>query len=475
MQTAGVFLYSGDRQNTTCRHTPGISNNAVNTSLQRIQKFLIRGGAITVIGQVGNILINLVLLSLIAKLANPEVMAVYVVTLSVAYLIGLLSTHGTELTLLEKITKALADSDKPKSANQVLLGFKSTTMVGIICFIIWMMAGDAVLKALMPKISLDRSILWIIGIWGLCQGWQRWLAEVYRAKRKMLLSVSSSGLFGRGAAVLALLILWRNEETLTVVLVLSLVTVCSLVAVLPLLLTELLGARKLNQGKVKLREAIELSRYSLPLMVALLVTFVMARADVWVMGTLAETTELAIYGAAARLTLVVLFVMQIANMLVPAIVNELIRQNQTRELQDLLQSVAAISALPALLFTILFAWTGDRIMSAIYTPDYAPGGIALFILSAGYLVSAICGSSGKVLTVSGYGKHLMAIGLISVLMILPISLYAFKSAGWLSVPMAFSLTKSINSMVKTFYARKKVGVWTVAHPGKFFHVFNKIG
>ncbi len=139
------------------------------------------------------------------------------------------------------------------------------------------------------------------------------------------------------------------------------------------------------------------------LLTNLIVRGVIPMAPMFFIGAWGDAADAGVFGAATRLALLASFFLAAVNTAVAPKFSELYTKGEMKMLGHVTRRFAlGITLATSPLFLVLF-FAGDWVMG-LFGPEFTRGGTVLAILAAGQLVSAMSGSVGFLLMMSGHEK-----------------------------------------------------------------------
>ncbi len=156
------------------------------------------------------------------------------------------------------------------------------------------------------------------------------------------------------------------------------------------------------QSKIWLKSAFSFLMISL-------ISLLNVRADVLMLGTLAEAEAVGMYNIAARLSELLKLLLVVVNIVFSPLIANLYSSGKIVELQKMVSQVTRtvfVLAMPLALLLVVFSGTILR----FFGDDFVYAQTALFLLCIGQLFNIACGSVGNLLLMTGY-ERLAFIGL----------------------------------------------------------------
>lgn len=150
----------------------------------------------------------------------------------------------------------------------------------------------------------------------------------------------------------------------------------------------------------------------------LLITFfdmVLNQADIILVGSLLNTRESGVYSAASRLSTIVPYAILLVNIILAPLIAQLYAEKKFTQLQHMMTRVAwgSLTASVPLFIGII---VGSRSLLGLFGSEFQSGSNVLIILAFGRLFIALTGSSGYLMSMSGFQtKAALILGIAAVL------------------------------------------------------------
>jgi len=433
-------------------------------SKEWVKARLMSGGLWAFLGRgltaIGGVAVNIVL----ARILAPAEFGAYFLAVSITSFAALLGQAGLQRTSIRLIAEASAIGNARRSAWVVRESLWLALVLSTGVALILILFGEQIALDLFDSKYLRGSIA-IMALWVVLKAIQGLLAELFRGFHDIRLASMFGGATYNLFLLIELLILWFFIHSVSLPDVL-------LAAILA---TSFAGAGAAFFMRKHLREPapdglsrLQLLSVSGPLFVSTVSIFLLSNADVWIVGASLENADVATYGAAVRLVQAVVVPLLIINNVVPAIVAELHSTGKRHQLEQTLRNVTTIAGVPALAVLALFVFSGDWVLSTVYGAFYSGGALVLAVVSIGQLFNVIAGSCGIVLMMTGHGRDMMWISLLSTTILVISGNIAVHAFGLIGVAVAAALTMILQNTLMLAMVRVRIGIWTHAHLSPFF-------
>lgn len=419
--------------------------------------------------------------AVLARSLAPEEFGVFALLYSLATLTSLVASFGMNRALV----KVLAGDDYAVSHLGVrrvvnlgaLTSIVGGTIVGLISF--------ALASQLLPNLE-NSSKLWIAILFGgivVFRNVQFVLAETFRGFHETTWSNLYGGPAGGPIPHLMFLVILTTQflmygET-TLVPVLTIYLGC-LVVSLPPLLFKLYSLQK-HEDEVAEDDNVESTGWgfslksvwvlAIPIMLTQSFGLAISQADVWLAGALILPASLAIYCSAQRLLGFLTIPLQISNTAILSFIPELISQNRTNELQQMVGLATFISALPGLCIGAFMLAFPEFILTVAFGEYYGQAAPLLQILAIGQLVCIVTGPCETVLMMAGHQNKTLIVNIVAAAAIILLGLIGIHWWGVFGLALTMGTVTITQNLFNWWMTYRLVGVSTGFNPTyfKFLH------
>lgn len=203
---------------------------------------------------------------------------------------------------------------------------------------------------------------------------------------------------------------------------------------------------------------------SAPMLVHSSGALVLKATDVWILGLYRDATEVALYGAAMRVTNLVIFGLSVINMALPQLLASLHAEGRIRDFERMARTAATWStviSVPVFVLILLFA---EPILNGLFGAPYGEASTILVILAAGQLVSAVVGSPGMMLQMTGHQNLMSALTLGALAVNVVANLLVVEAHGAAGVALVTAATITVRMALHTFFAWRLTGALSLPDP-----------
>lgn len=420
---------------------------------------LLKGGAWALLVRAFTVVSNLLLSMLIARLLAPDQVGVYFLLVSVVSVVTAFSLFGLDIAIVRIIATAMSTGkeDVVKSAivKSRAIGLLSSLSLALVLYF----AGLELLSLYVFKTPAIYDFRLLIAIWIILWSLESLNAEIYRGFKQFHLAV----LFKRLAPNCVILIIsayfFTNNIEIELHGYLNIVLFGWLFSVL---VSSFLLQRHFLKNKKKEDVSVKhLLSMSLPLWFTGWVSFALPQLDLWILAAFQPPEMVAVYGAASRLIRVVGVPLLIIQSIVPPLIAEAHATDSMGGLSKGLQTAAALSFIPGAILCLLYLFMGETILVFVFGSYYAEALLVLQILTIGFLVKLLVGSSESLLTMTGHGRTSMMISICSGLLMLFGCIYVGESYGMVGIAVVAATALSVHNVLNLLFARIQTGIWAL--------------
>lgn len=201
---------------------------------------------------------------------------------------------------------------------------------------------------------------------------------------------------------------------------------------------------------------------SWPNLLTTICLFLVATADIWIVGVIGNVIEVAKYGLGARLAALFLVPLATVNAtIVPQIVVKWTR-NRRRSLGWLLTVTATGATLVTAIGLLIFLLMGQVSITAVWGPSYHETFLVAAMLALGNLVQTAGGSSGNLLLLLGQQRLAMLITVLLGLLTISAASLAMLEFGIIGVAAVYAGANIIRTLIFICAVRNRFGLNTAA-------------
>ena len=403
---------------------------------------------------------------LLARLLTPAELGTYFLALSLAGLAAIVAQIGMGRTMVLLVASAVA-TDRPQAARHAIgVALALTCITGALAALALADGPGRWIAGLLQDAAGLQTVLGTVALLLLAVALIDLCAEIFRGLHDLRwASLFGDQLLQRITLVACLGVVWWSAWPVD----LERVVLMALGSASAVLLAGILVLRRRLAGLPRhgapwpTRTVL---RHGPPFLFVRLNIWLLAGADLWILGMFRPAEEVAIYGAASRVALIVGTPLTVANAALAPMIAELHSQGQRQRLEHLVRAAATLSALPSLLVVVLYLAAGGALLGLVFTEDYARGFPVLILLALGQWLHVCLGSCGISLTMTGNQRDVMRISILfSVLTVLGFLAVA-GPFGMVGIGAVAACSITLYNTALAWQAWRRVGIrsWATASP-----------
>lgn len=421
---------------------------------------LLTGSAWAFFGRLSSALLGLAVSVLVARLLSPSDMGIYLVAMSIASFISVLSVFGLPITVVKLIACAEAVGDVGKSITVTRLALSCGSVLALLVFSIYCVSLGHFLAIHVFSSYLLDSVVPIVGFLALLLALQSLIAEAYRGFHRIDLAVLAGGLVSGCLLILTLLVVTLSAVDLSLRWVLT-VTVISvmmgLICGYPLLRRIFSSSFEARNGQI-----VELLSTAWPIWLHSVAILALFQGSTWIVAGLATTQEVAAFAAANRLSAVFPMTMGVLYAFLPPFIAELHATGQRKQMERVLRSAAGVASVVMVGPLMMCIVAPGRLLGVVFGDFYSSAGGVLAASAIGNFFSVVTGIRGYILLMCGHERLQLciaigggAIGLLGVYL-------GLKFAGIQGAALGACVGLMGQAVVELVAVRIKVGIWCYA-------------
>lgn len=435
----------------------------VTPDLTFLRRRLVSGGAWAIGGRVAGALIVLGSNALLARILSPQDLGAYFLAMSVVTLGALLGSLGLNGVVVRFVAESMG-LNRPARTRRVVgmvscLGALGAIGVGLV----YLLLGNVLARGIFQDPALG-AVTGLVAGWIVAMSLQGLLAETFRGFQDIRLATlfgNFGGLVSAGLLLTTLTLLWSlgGQVSLAAVVLLAAGSSCA---------ATLLGGWILRRKVANLPGSSEKSRVAVgevwrvawPILVINVTLFVLAQADLWIVGAFLPQEEVAVYGAAVKLVLLVATPLVVVNAVAPPLIAEMYAQGKRRELERILRAVATLAGAPAFLVFAAYILLGGPLLGLVFGDYYREGAFVLALLALGQLASVFTGACVFTLIMTGHQLMTMTITAACGVLVVLAGMLLVREYGIAGVAAATAAGQALQNILALLGARFATGMWT---------------
>lgn len=379
---------------------------------------LLKAGVASIFVKICNILLNLMITVILARLLGAAGYGVYAYAFALVQIIGIPVKMGMPTLLVRKVAAYHAREDWGLMKGIFRTVIQSVFAVGVILALVsWLLAvwfSEGVPNEKLTTFGWSLLLMLAIAL-GQVRG------AALTGLRLVVLGQFPERIIRPASFLVLILLVWFliPESELSASSAMGLHVIAALVAFITgalILLRAIPEQVKHADARYEIREWIS---SAVPLSLIAGVQVVYAQAGIVILGIFGSEEEVGIYRVAIQCALLVGFGLQAFNMVLAPYFSRFHAKQDIARLQSLVtKSTQAIFGI-AFLGAILLLFFGERILSVVFGIEFTAAYVSLVILILGQLVNAGVGASGILLNMTGNERHVLkALGISAALNVL---------------------------------------------------------
>ena len=417
-----------------------------------------KGAGVTFFGQVIEFSVKYIYLILVAIFLGAASFGLFALSLTIVNITGVFSRLGLENGVIRYISLYNGINDMPRVKGTIAQGIKLTIVSGIITSIILFFAANTLSTGVFHKpglagvikvllLSIPFMSLTIVALSCTC-GFK---IMKYRAiSQSIFLPIMNLLL------VLFFLMIGFGLRGVLISHVLS----TFLASILSIYFIHKVFPAIPNIHSVT--QTAELVKYSLPLLVVLLLNSMMMWTDTLMLGYFKTLEHVGIYSVTMKTAMLTAVMLACFNSIFSPIISDLYNQKQTEKLSNLFKTVTKwifSATFPLFLLIGLF----PKEILSVFGPEFIAGYISLIILAFAQLVNAGSGPVAFMLAMTGRQKYVMYLTCTSCVLNIVLNYLLIPAYGIIGAAMASGISVIILNLLFliTVYRTLKMQPYTL--------------
>ncbi|MFC1654463.1 flippase [Myxococcota bacterium] len=397
--------------------------------------------------------------ALLARMLMTEEFGAYFLVFTFVNIAGMVALLGMNDAVVKIVAESIGDNKEGRAKRAIGISFiYCCACSAVISLLVSFGLGEWLAERVFNSQEL-KSVVRLSAIWIFLFSIQLLVSEVYRGFHDIRSAVLFRGILSNSLTIAVFLFFLLSNRTLDLHEVVS-INICSLI------LSNSIGILALlkRTGRITDKTSIgygDMFSLGIPLWITNISMLLLIRTDILILGAFASQDEVAIYGALAKIVFLVAVPLVIANTFIPPIIADLYAKKDTARLERVLRSESTILIFVTVLVSLPLFLAGEELLELIYGSFFGQGATALSILCIGRIVSALTGSCGQCMIMTGHGKEMMYITVSTgILTILAASMMA-KYFGFVGVAIAYASGSCTQNITQLLFVKRKLGIWTI--------------
>jgi O-antigen/teichoic acid export membrane protein len=179
--------------------------------------------------------------------------------------------------------------------------------------------------------------------------------------------------------------------------------------------------------------------------------------SVVVVGQFISPAETGAFFAAVRVATILAFPLQGLNLLTAPMLARNYAANNFSQLQRVASFTAIASTAMALLGTVILGFFGAQLLDLL-NPSFSPSATVLLVVMAGFVIAAICGSSGKLMNMTGHDREFLKILATFNIIGFAVLLLLTREFGAIGAAWGLFATRAGWNIAVVIWARRNLGI-----------------
>ena len=365
---------------------------------------------------------------LIARRFGAQEAGLYFLGLNIITILALFSRLGLENSILRFTARSLGENDLESLRQNHIVGIVLCASFAIFCGAGVYFFSGTIAETILGVPELGPTLR-ILGIAIIPFSLTLYQAESYKGLGRVLIATLLQNVAASGLMALLLIGLGLRISSVEYLAWVYLVVLSTLLAASFLLWGH---PPSFVAGKIFLVRSRRLIEHGFPLMIIMLLAFGMSKASSFFLARWGQPADVSLFEIAQRCATVPSFFLMSVNTVVAPRFASLYNRGKTAELANLVRTstvVIILVSVPVLLVIVVFSTK----FLALFGPEFPAAKTVLYILAAGQIVNSATGSVGVLLMMTGQGKGMKGLILISatvniVLNVVLIQMWAINGA-----------------------------------------------
>ena len=206
-----------------------------------------------------------------------------------------------------------------------------------------------------------------------------------------------------------------------------------------------------------------LIKISIPLLLGQSMMLIMGKIDILMLGAIIDQESVGIYNAALKLSMLAYVGLMAINSIAAPKFAELNESGNLEALKSLVQKSTKTIFWITLPVVLIFAFLPSQILS-VFGEEFQIATYSLIILSVGKMFSAICGSVGTLLQMSGNQKYFQNVLIAAAILNVALNYFLIPEFQLLGAALASLISNVFWNVLMVIYIKKKFGFYTIYLP-----------
>jgi O-antigen/teichoic acid export membrane protein len=213
----------------------------------------------------------------------------------------------------------------------------------------------------------------------------------------------------------------------------------------------------------KIISSRELIKISIPLLLGQSMMIIMGKIDILMLGSFFDQESVGIYNAALKVSMLAYIALMAINSIAAPKFSELYSSGDLIALKSLVQKSTKTIFWLTFPVVLVFALFPTQILS-VFGDEFKIAAFSLIILSIGKMFSAICGSVGTLLQMSGNQKYFQNVLIAAAILNIILNYILIPEFKLIGAAVASLVSNVFWNLLMVIYIKKKFGFYTIYLP-----------
>jgi O-antigen/teichoic acid export membrane protein len=202
----------------------------------------------------------------------------------------------------------------------------------------------------------------------------------------------------------------------------------------------------------------ELLGFSSTMILISVMSFLLAKTDILMVGYFRESSEVGVYKIAVLVANLVMFILASVNAIFPSVISELFAEERIQELESMYATITKWSLVGALPVVACMGFYATPLVE-FFGPEYSAAATSLIVLAAGNFVNVAVGSNGHILKMSGHERLVLANNAVLAVINIGLNIVLIPEFGILGAALATSGAIVMISLIKIVELKWLLGIF----------------
>ncbi|MBW2073048.1 MAG: oligosaccharide flippase family protein [Deltaproteobacteria bacterium] len=420
---------------------------------------LVRGSSVALFSRIANLFLGYGFVLLITHNFGAKVMGMFALATTVATILATLARSGLDTALLRFVAEYVVEGRSDLAAAVLRKAWRVVLLTSLfLSACVYVFAADLAVRVFHKRELGNYIRLASMAVLPLTFSYVNaaYLRGLKKIQHFAFIQNVSINLFGILSVLPLFLLLQTNNAPLAAYVLGTVVT---------LLISTWFSREGITFPKIASPISVkEMLSVSLPLLVASSMVMITGWADIIMLGIFRSKQDVGIYAVIMKLGLLTAITLRAVNAISAPKFAELYKTGDLDSLQEVVYQATKMifwSSLP--LFLLLLCFPSPVL--ALFGNEFPTGSRALQYIALGMFVSAICGSVGIVLQMTGKQHIFQNVMIITMLLNIGLNLLLIPPFGIEGAAVASMIAVIFRNITFVIYVRQSMALTTLYLPG----------